>query len=232
MVPDLIGSASARSTNMTFANSSPIVARRPPIRPATAASRMNGSWVYHRDAPTSRMIEVSVRRWNAATWMVFEISSNAANNWISAITRAAMRTLLNRLKIRSRMTFWLDTSSTPGDPENPCWITAYRSGWFSVTTNEAGRYLGSAIEMSPWFAANNRLYRSYACCCVRYSTPLTSGESDSCCWSLSRSAGLLVRTEVDKMKDIYFDKLQVSVYLKDNIKPAERDKLRRLDVVL
>ncbi len=40
-------------------------------------------------------------------------------------------------------------------------------------------------------------------------------------------AGLLVRTEVDKMKDIYFDKLQVSVYLKDNIKPAERDKLQQ-----
>jgi cell division transport system permease protein len=40
-------------------------------------------------------------------------------------------------------------------------------------------------------------------------------------------AGLLVRTEVDKMKGIYFDKLQVTVYLKDNIKAPERDKLQR-----
>src|SRR5215213_7330023 len=39
-------------------------------------------------------------------------------------------------------------------------------------------------------------------------------------------AGLLVRTEVDKMKDIYFDKLQVSVYLKDDIKQPERDTLQ------
>src|SRR5262249_51389312 len=40
-------------------------------------------------------------------------------------------------------------------------------------------------------------------------------------------AGLLVRTEVDKMKEIYFDKLQVMVYLKDDIKQADRDKLQQ-----
>jgi cell division transport system permease protein len=40
-------------------------------------------------------------------------------------------------------------------------------------------------------------------------------------------AGLLVRTEVDKMKEIYFDKLQVTVYLKDDIKAADRDKLQQ-----
>src|SRR5213595_1049073 len=40
-------------------------------------------------------------------------------------------------------------------------------------------------------------------------------------------AGLLVRTEVDKMKNIYFDKLQVTVYLKDDIKPTERDNLQQ-----
>jgi cell division transport system permease protein len=40
-------------------------------------------------------------------------------------------------------------------------------------------------------------------------------------------AGLLVRTEVDKMKEIYFDKLQVMVYLKDNIKQADRDTLQQ-----
>ena len=40
-------------------------------------------------------------------------------------------------------------------------------------------------------------------------------------------AGLLVRTEVDKMKDIYFDKLQVTVYLKDDIKAPDRDKLQQ-----
>src|SRR5262249_60320923 len=40
-------------------------------------------------------------------------------------------------------------------------------------------------------------------------------------------AGLLVRTEVDKMKDIYFDRLQVTVYLKDGIKPADQQKLQQ-----
>jgi cell division transport system permease protein len=40
-------------------------------------------------------------------------------------------------------------------------------------------------------------------------------------------AGLLVRTEIDKMKEIYFDKLQVSVYLKEDIKQADRDKLQQ-----
>src|SRR5215470_17857803 len=162
MVPDRIGSASARSTNSTLDPSNPIEASTAPTKPASAASRMNGSWVYHRDAPTSRMIEVSVRRWNAATWMVFEISSSAANNWMSAIASAAIRTLLNRLKIRSRITFWLDTSSTPGDLENPSWITAYRSGWLRVTTNKAGRYFGSAMETNDGLAENSRLYRSYA----------------------------------------------------------------------
>src|SRR6266496_973966 len=40
-------------------------------------------------------------------------------------------------------------------------------------------------------------------------------------------AGLLVRTEVDKMKAIYFDKLQVSVYLKDDISQPDRDRLQQ-----
>jgi cell division transport system permease protein len=40
-------------------------------------------------------------------------------------------------------------------------------------------------------------------------------------------AGVLVAHEVGQMKNIYFDKLQVSVYLKEDIKQPERDKLQQ-----
>jgi cell division transport system permease protein len=40
-------------------------------------------------------------------------------------------------------------------------------------------------------------------------------------------AGTLVAHEVGEMKNIYFDKLQVSVYLDDNIKDGDRDKLQQ-----
>lgn len=40
-------------------------------------------------------------------------------------------------------------------------------------------------------------------------------------------AGTLVAHEVGAMKNIYFDKLQVSVYLKDNINQADRDRLQQ-----
>ncbi|MBI1759500.1 MAG: ABC transporter permease [Actinobacteria bacterium] len=39
-------------------------------------------------------------------------------------------------------------------------------------------------------------------------------------------AAMLVTHEVDSMKKIYFDKLQVSVFLRDDIKPDQRDTLQ------
>ena len=52
------------------------------MTPVITASMRNGTWVYQRVAPTSRMIPTSVRRVNAETWMVLEISSRAASAWI------------------------------------------------------------------------------------------------------------------------------------------------------
>ena len=61
-MPGLITGPSAWSTNRNFAAISPPMASAAPRTPAITASIMNGSWVRHRDAPTSRMIWVSVRR--------------------------------------------------------------------------------------------------------------------------------------------------------------------------
>src|SRR4051794_41196852 len=57
MIPALIGPASVLSTKRTLVRISPPTASSAPISPATEASRMNGSWVYHREAPTSRRSE-------------------------------------------------------------------------------------------------------------------------------------------------------------------------------
>ena len=100
-MPDRIGSASVLSTNRNFAATRPASASSAPARPASAASSTNGSCVYQREAPTSRMMPVSTRLLNAATWIVLEISSNAASACNSASAIAAFRTPLNSEKIRS-----------------------------------------------------------------------------------------------------------------------------------
>ena len=77
---------------------------------------MNGSWVYQREAPTSRMMFVSLRRLNAANWIVFEISSSAANAWTTATAIVALRAPLSRLNSRSRKSPSSRTWSTPFCP--------------------------------------------------------------------------------------------------------------------
>src|SRR5689334_9706112 len=120
-MPDRIGSASVLSTNRNFAAIRPTSASTAPARPASAASSTNGSCVYQREAPTSRMMPVSTRRLNAATWIVLEISSNAANACSSASAIAAFRTPLNSEKIRSSTSDWPGTWSTPFFPFGNCW---------------------------------------------------------------------------------------------------------------
>jgi hypothetical protein len=77
---------------------------------------MNGSWVYQREAPTSRMMFVSLRRLNAASWMVLEISSSAATACTAATAIVALRAPLSRLNRRSRNSPSSRTWSTPFCP--------------------------------------------------------------------------------------------------------------------
>ena len=77
---------------------------------------MNGSWVYQREAPTSRMMLVSLRRLKAASWMVLEISSRAASAWTTATAIVALRAPLSRLNSRSRKSPSSRTWSTPSCP--------------------------------------------------------------------------------------------------------------------
>src|SRR5690348_9046112 len=109
------------ATYRNFAAIRPTSASTAPARPASAASSTNGSCVYQREAPTSRMMPVSTRRLNAATWIVLEISSNAANACSSASAIAAFRTPLNSEKIRSSTSDWPCTWSTPFFPFGNCW---------------------------------------------------------------------------------------------------------------
>ncbi len=55
-----------------------------PTTPVTTASMRNGSCVYQRVAPTSRITPTSTRRVNAETCTVLEISSSAAMACTSA----------------------------------------------------------------------------------------------------------------------------------------------------
>ena len=81
---------------------------------------MNGSWVYQREAPTSRMMFVSLRRLNAASWIVFEMSSSAASAWTTATAIVAFRAPLSRLNSRSRKSPSSRTWSTPFCPFGNC----------------------------------------------------------------------------------------------------------------
>ena len=94
-----------------------------PTTPAITASSMNGSWVRQREAPTSRMIDVSVRLVYAAICTMLEISSSAASAWTSATMMVALRMPLSRLNSRSRKALWSATDCTPGLPSNCSAIT-------------------------------------------------------------------------------------------------------------
>ena len=103
--------------NQTLAATSPATARIAPTTPATTASTMNGSCVRHREAPTSRMISVSVRRVYAAICTMLEISRNAAIACTMEIASVALRRPLSSENSRSRNALWSETESTPGRPE-------------------------------------------------------------------------------------------------------------------
>ena len=64
------------------------------------------------------MIPTSVRRVNAESWMVLEISSRAARAWTIASPNVALRTLPRNEKRSATVLRWSTTLRTPGRPVN------------------------------------------------------------------------------------------------------------------
>ena len=86
----------------------------PPIAAEMIASSMNGSSVIHLEAPTRRMMLVSLRRWLAATWIVLPISRIDAMSTTSAITIENFRAPSMSESSALIVLIWLLTLSTPG----------------------------------------------------------------------------------------------------------------------
>ncbi len=106
--------------------------------------------MYQRVAPTRRMIPTSVRRVNAETWMVLEISSRAASAWIGASPNAALRTLARKVKRSCTRARWSTTLRTPGRPVYSETIASPRVGSRSVTRSVAGRLCGRTSCRIDW----------------------------------------------------------------------------------
>ena len=123
-------------------------------------SSTNGSRTYQFAAPTSFMIAVCSRRANAATRIVFAISTPAASSWISAMMSAPLRTRVVNRRNWLSTSRWSTISSTPGYAENWSLMTPNSCGFSSLTRNEAGSVETSIASMSVGWSANRRVKRS------------------------------------------------------------------------
>src|SRR5437879_944734 len=148
MTPDWIGAWSTLSRKVALATTSPTTDSTEPIKPATTASSRNGSWVYQRVAPTSRMMPTSVLLVYADTWIVLEISNIAASAWINATAKVAFRMPLSTSKNRLRNCPWSSTLFTPGLPVNALMMTSERDESVSLTRNDEGNASGRASLIS------------------------------------------------------------------------------------
>jgi hypothetical protein len=109
-----------------------------PRKAASIASNRNGSWVYQRLAPTSRMIPTSVLRVYAATWTMLAINRIAPTACTSATANATLLNPSSTANSRSIRSFWFSTFSTPGCPTSDLSKSSWFSGLFSLTMNDAG----------------------------------------------------------------------------------------------
>src|SRR5699024_7022523 len=158
MMPFVV--ASTLSTKAYFTPINPTTDSTAPINPATTASNRKGNWVYHRVAPTSRMMPTSVRLVNADSWMVFEININAAKAMTAASKNAALRNPFNASKNSSSRSLWFLTLLTPAVSEYSCTITSPRVGSCNFTCNAAGNDSGLASSTSSGCSSKIRLNRS------------------------------------------------------------------------
>ena len=126
------------------------MARTAPTTPVTTASMRNGTCVYQRVAPTRRMIPTSVRRVNAESWMVLEISSSAAITCTSASPNAALRMPARKENRSSTRRRWSTTLRTPGFPVNRSAMTAPSRGSSIVTRRVAGSDCGRTSCRIDW----------------------------------------------------------------------------------
>ncbi len=143
------------------------------------------------------MMPVSVRRVNAESWMVLEISSSAASACTSAMENVALRIPLSTSNSRFRYSAWSTTLSTPGRPVNFCCRAGKRAWSDSLTRSEAGIASARATSRSSGCDAKTLLKFSNAFCRfskVTDSTPEVRLRSDMMlahgCWVQSLSLAL------------------------------------------
>ena len=115
--------------NRNLPTSRPTDAITAPTTPVTTASMRNGSCVYQRVAPTRRITPTSVRRVNADTCTVLEISSSAAMAWTSASANVTLRTPPRKSKSFATTSRWSITVRTPTWPFIACLTAAAPAAW-------------------------------------------------------------------------------------------------------
>ena len=108
-----------------------------PMAEAMTPSSRNGIWMKVFDAPTRRMMPVSLRLENAESLMVVAMSSIAHSSMMPAIAIATMVAILSTPNRRSSSWFWSTTSSTPGVEENVSLMMSYFSASLSLTRKDS-----------------------------------------------------------------------------------------------
>ena len=151
MTPLLTMPESRSSKNTYLPTSRVSDATTAPTTPVTTASMRNGSWVYQRVAPTSRITPTSTRRVNAETCTVLEISSSAATAWARASAKVTLRMPPRKSKSLATTSRWSITLRTPTWPviaERTACAPAFWSA--SLTRSVAGSDCGRTTSASDW----------------------------------------------------------------------------------
>ena len=130
----------------TPAHNAPTAAKAP-MSAAMAPSSMKGNWMKNLEAPTRRMIPVSLERLIADKRIVVEISSTAATAMIAARPPVIHEARFMTRKNDSRVLRWSTTRSTPSRPVS-CSATAwYFSASISLMRKETG--IMSSVAFRP-----------------------------------------------------------------------------------
>ena len=142
---------SSSSMNRNLPTSRPTDAITAPTTPVTTASMRNGSCVYQRVAPTRRITPTSVRRVNADTCTVLEISMSAAMACTRASANVTLRTPPRKSKSFATTSRWSITVRTPTWPFIACLTAAAPAAWSpSFTRSVAGSDCGRTTSASDW----------------------------------------------------------------------------------
>ena len=117
-----------------------------PMSAAMTPSRMKGSCMNRFEAPTSRMMLVSLERLIADRRIVVEMRRTAASAMIAARPPVIQVARFMTRKRGSRVERWSTTRSTPSRPVNCSSTTWYFSGSLSLMRKETGIISSVAVR--------------------------------------------------------------------------------------